>query len=303
MNSQNLYQTQISTYLEQVYKSAPDTSKFITISSHHIPIPEAGLLTFPKPTTAESEFKCQNRYFITGITIHPQNDNLAQQLSDIHIQIICGGQTWISGQLGLLNLTKLKTLVIPLPSPEVEQEIELLITRPDPEKQPKSGSLTWLCVAATEFHGEDMPCHRQIIYSVPETGIIHDSRNTILGRIPNRISRIEVYIPDNLNNLDVELPLDHPPKIYCDDLAMEPMTNGLIQASETASAGIHHQVSGPGPTELSGYKTYYYTLDKSSPSVIRLDPAVLGTPNHGIRYSIIEKQIVRMKSGYIGLAF
>jgi len=327
----------MNTYLAQVNKSAPDTSKFTIISSNHLPIPKSGYFTFPKPAEAGSTGNI--RYFITGITIHQQTDkgglappvlDLAPLPSDIHIKIVCGGQTWISGQLGLLDLAQLKTLIIPLPSPNVAQEIELITTptKFPPENKQESGALNWLCVAATEFHGEDMPCYRQIIYSVPKTKIIHDSRNTIQGNIPNRISRIVVYIPDNL---DVELPLDYLPKIYCDDLTIEP-TNGLsrdgdipsagtsnlafgetpsagtsnLAFGETPSARTHHQVSGPGQWLNSGYKTYCYTLDDLmapvSPSVIRLDPAVLGTPNHGIKYSIIEKQIVRMKSGYIGLA-
>ena len=310
----NVYQALINRYLE--HKARPDPQQFITISSHHQTIPSTGTFIFPKPPQPDSNSKTQ--YFISGISIPNQDDNLALQQTELHIQIICGGQTWVAGQLGLLDTHALKNLIIPIPAANVQQEIKIIILNSTTENSHVRGSLNYDVVVAPDFHtedclglqpnAEDLPCYRQIIYPLPGAGIIHDGRNTILGSIPNSIARIEVYVPADL---DVELPLDYQPKIYCDDLAVDPSTqmettsartSSLVWDGETTSARTHNQLSGPGQRKCLGYKTYSFDGTKIVPnSLIRLE-----LQHHGqtqILYSLIENQVVRMKSGYIGLAF
>jgi len=315
-NMNNLYQTQIINYLEQVYKSQPKPDKFVSISSHQVKIPTSGKFTFPK--LVQTDTNSNIRYFISGISISQQDDNLAQLSAELVIQIISAGQTWISGQLGLLNPKELKDLIIPLPAVNVEQEIELLIQDYTAEKKPKFVVLNFDVIVAPDFHGDELTCYRQIIYPVPETGIIYDGRNTILCSITNRIARIEVYVPDNLYD---GLQLDKQPKIYCDDLAIKPSTNQDSRDCDSTTARTHNQVSGmppgqiqagqkpdiPGQPQFLGYKTYCFDAQKSGAnSVIKLDQTLQGQLQkikNKIKYSIIEKQIVRMKNGYIGLAF
>ena len=296
----NVYQALINRYLE--HKTRPDPQQFITISSHHLTIPSTGTFIFPKPPQPDSNSKTQ--YFISGISIPNQDDNLALQQTELHIQIICGGQTWVAGQLGLLDTHALKNLIIPIPAANVQQEIKIIILNSTTENSHVRGSLNYDVVVAPDFHAEDclglqpnaedLPCYRQIIYPLPGSGIIHDGRNTILGSIPNSIARIEVYVPADL---DVELPLDYQPKIYCDNLAIKPSTQ-----TETTSARTHNQLSWPGQRKCLGYKTYSFDGTKIVPnSLIRLEPQHHGQTQ--ILYSLIENQVVRMKSGYIGLAF
>jgi len=314
----NVYQALINRYLE--HKTRPDPQQFITISSHHQTIPSTGTFIFPKPPQPDSNSKTQ--YFISGISFPNLDDNLALQKTELHIQIICGGQTWVAGQLGLLDTHALKDLIIPIPAADVQQEIEIIILNSTTENSHGSGSLNYDVVVAPDFHAEDLHCYRQIIYPLPESGIIHDGRNTILGSIPNSIARVEVYVPAVL---DVELPLDYQPKIYCDYLAIKPSTqtettsartsslvwdgettsartSSLVWDGETTSARTHNQLSGPGQRKCLGYKTYCFDGTKIAPnSLIRLEPQHHGQTQ--IFYSLIENQVVRMKSGYIGLAF
>ena len=300
----NVYQALINRYLE--HKTRPDPQQFITISSHHQTIPSTGTFIFPKPPQPDSNSKTQ--YFISGISFPNLDDNLALQKTELHIQIICGGQTWVAGQLGLLDTHALKDLIIPIPAADVQQEIEIIILNSTTENSHGSGSLNYDVVVAPDFHAEDLHCYRQIIYPLPESGIIHDGRNTILGSIPNSIARVEVYVPAVL---DVELPLDYQPKIYCDYLAIKPSTqtettsartSSLVWDGETTSARTHKQLSGPGQRKCLGYKTYCFDGTKIAPnSLIRLEPQHHGQTQ--IFYSLIENQVVRMKSGYIGLAF
>ena len=325
----NVYQALINRYLE--HKARPDPKQqFITISSHHQTIPSTGTFIFPKPPQPDSNSKTQ--YFISGISIPNQDDNLALQQTELHIQIICGGQTWVAGQLGLLDTHALKNLIIPIPAANVQQEIKIIILNSTTENSHVRGSLNYDVVVAPDFHAEDclglqpnaedLPCYRQIIYPLPVSGIIHDGRNTILGSIPNSIARIEVYVP---TDLDVELPLDYQPKIYCDNLAIKPSTqtettsartsslvwdgeptsartSSLVWDGEPTSARTHNQLSGPGQRKCLGYKTYSFDGTKIVPnSLIRLEPQHHGQTQ--ILYSLIENQVVRMKSGYIGLAF
>jgi hypothetical protein len=328
----NVYQALINRYLE--HKTRPDPQQFITISSHHQTIPSTGTFIFPKPPQPDSNSKTQ--YFISGISFPNLDDNLALQKTELHIQIICGGQTWVAGQLGLLDTHALKDLIIPIPAADVQQEIEIIILNSTTENSHGSGSLNYDVVVAPDFHAEDLHCYRQIIYPLPESGIIHDGRNTILGSIPNSIARVEVYVPAEL---DVELPLDYQPKIYCDYLAIKPSTqtettsartsslvwddettsartpslvwdgettsartSSLVWDDETTSARTHKQLSGPGHRKCLGYKTYCFDGTKIAPnSLIRLEPQHHGQTQ--ILYSLIENQVVRMKSGYIGLAF
>jgi len=303
MNLANSYQNTLGTYLEQVYKSHPAPTDFINISSHHCQIPETGKLVLPKPAQTESTDK--NRYFITGITIYPNQDNLALQSSHLSptLKIICGGQTWIWGQLGLLDATKLKGLIIPLPADDVEQEIELIIQDSIPENSQNlglRGSLNYDVVVAPNFHGSDLPCYQQIINPVPVTGIIYDGRNTILAMQPNRIARIEIYVPEYL---------DYQPVINCINLTIASKMNLKIRNTETPSAGTHNLVSGTAKPVNSGYKTYFVEGTRIPPdALIKLNTAP-ATPlgqqfSLGkIKYSIIENQVVRTKNGYIGLAF
>ena len=314
----NVYQALINRYLE--HKTRPDPQQFITISSHHQTIPSTGTFIFPKPPQPDSNSKTQ--YFISGISFPNLDDNLALQKTELHIQIICGGQTWVAGQLGLLDTHALKDLIIPIPAADVQQEIEIIILNSTTENSHGSGSLNYDVVVAPDFHAEDLHCYQQIIYPLPESGIIHDGRNTILGSIPNSIARVEVYVPAVL---DVELPLDYQPKIYCDYLAIKPSTqtettsartsslvwdgettsartSSLVWDGETTSARTHNQLSGPGQRKCLGYKTYCFDGTKIAPnSLIRLEPQHHGQTQ--IFYSLIENQVVRMKSGYIGLAF
>ena len=310
----NLYQESINTYLAQVYKTQPVPEKFITISSHHQTIPTTGTFTFPKPQQSDSNSKTQ--YFVRGISFADLDDNLAPVQEDSHwqtelqVQIICAGQTWVAGQLGLLDLTALKNLIIPIPASDVEQEIELLIQDSTAKKTLKFATLKYDVVVAPDFSGEDLAITRQIIYSVPESGIIHDGRDRLLACPTNRISRIEVYVPENL---DVELPftLNYKPKIYCDDLAIEPSprtetpharTSTLDWDCETPHARAHNQVSVANFSDFWGYKTFSFDGTRfAANSLVSLDKQQV--PLGKIKYSIIEKQIVRMKNGYIGLAF
>jgi hypothetical protein len=289
----NLYQASINRYLDQVNKTLPAPEKFITISSHHQTIPSTGTFIFPKPQQPYSNSKTQ--YFISGISFPNLDDSLALRQTELHIQIICGGQTWVAGQLGLLDTHALKDLIIPIPAADVLQEIKLIIQNPTTENSHGSGALNYDVVVAPDFHAEDLPCYRQIIYPLPESGIIHDGVNTILGSIPNSIARIEVYVPADL---DVELLLDYQPKIYCDNIAIEPVT----RREPTSGATTHNQLSGPGYCEFLGYKTYSFDGNKfMTNSLIMLDKQQI--PLGKIKYSIVEKQVVRMKNGYIGLAF
>ena len=288
----NLYQESINAYLAQVYMTRPDPLQFITISSHQQTIPSTGTFTFPNPLQLDSIGKTQ--YFISGISFADVDDNLALQQTELQIQIICGGQTWVAGQLGLLDTRALKNLIIPIPARDVEQEIELIIQDSLAEKTQKFAPLNYDVAVATSNSGEEMDCYRQIIYSVPETGIIHDGRNRLLGCLPNSIARIEVYVPDDL---DVELPLDYQPKIYCDNLAIESSPR-----TEPIGATTHNQLSEPAQPLKSGYKTYSFDGSGfAANSLIMLGKQLTG--HKGILFSIIEKQIVRVKNGYIGLAF
>ena len=294
----NLYQESINAYLAQLYMTRPDPLQFITISSHQQTITSTGTFTFPKPLQLDSNSKTQ--YFISGISFADLDDNLApvqedsQQQTELQVQLICAGQTWIAGQLGLLDLTALKNLIITIPAGDVLQEIELVIQDSQPEKSHKFAQLTYDVVVAPDFSGEDSVITLQIIYSVPETGIIHDSRNRLLACLPNRIARIDVYVPVDL---DVELPLDYKPKIYCDDLAVDPSPR-----TETHLATTHNQVSVANFSDFCGYKIYSFDGTRfAANSLIMLDKQLTG--HKGILFSIIENQVVRMKNGYIGLAF
>lgn len=287
----NLYQESINTYLAQVYKTQPAPEKLITISSHHQTIPSTGTFTFPKPPQPDSNSKTQ--YFIRGISFADLDDNLALQQTELQVQLICAGQTWVAGQLGLLDIHALENLIIPIPARDVLQEIELVIQNSQPEKSHKFATLNYDVVVAPDFSGEDLAITRQIIYSVPESGIIHDDMNKLLACPMNLIARIDVYVPADL---DVELPLDYKPKIYCDDLAVDPSPR-----TETCSATTHNQFSGPEQPLKSGYKTYSFDGTRvAGNSLVWLGQQI---PLGKIKYSIIEKQIVRMKNGYIGLAF
>ena len=155
---------------------------------------------------------------------------------------------------------------------------------------------------APDFHGEELPCYQQIIYSVPNSGIIYDGRNRLLACPTNRIAKIEIYVPEDL---DVELPLDYRPIIYCNNLTMEPSMNQVIREGPNHSATLHNPISGIATTQNLGYKTYSFDGIKFTvDSQIRLELTRAGQIVKGkIKYSIIENKVVRLKNGYIGLAF
>ena len=288
----NLYQESINTYLAQVYKTQPVPEKFITISSHQQTIPSTGTFIFPKPQQLDSNSKTQ--YFIRGISFADLDDNLALQQTELQVQLICGGQTWVAGQLGLLDTHALKNLIIPIPSADVKQEIELVIQDSQPEKSLKFAPLTYDVAVAPDFSGEDLAITRQIIYSVPDTCIIHDGRNRLLECPMNLIARIEVYVPADL---DIPFILDYQPKIYCDDLVVDPSPR-----TETHLATTHNQVSGPGHSDFWVYKTYSFDGTRfAANSLFRLDKQQI--PLGKLKYSLVENQVIRMKNGYIGLAF
>lgn len=303
MSPANSYQNTLGTYLEKVYRSQPKPEDFINISSHHCQIPGTGKLVLPKPGQTKSTDK--NRYFITGISFNTDQDDLVQQPSylSLTMKIICGGQTWIWGQLGLLDLAALKGLIIPLPADDVEQEIELIIQDSIPENSQNlglRGSLNYDVVMAPNFHASDLLCYQQIINPVSGTGIIYDGRNTILAQQHNRIARIEIYVPEDL---------DYQPVINCINLAMASKMNLKIRNTETPSAKTHNLVSRTAKPENSGYKTYFVEGTRIPPdALIKLNTAPatpLGQQFYlgKIKYSIIENQVVRTKNGYIGLAF
>jgi hypothetical protein len=320
MNTTNyLVKESITAYIKQVYKAQPLSDQFITISSHILLIPESGTLIVPKSPQSESTSK--TRYFIRGISIHMSDDNLEQQqLDTATLKIICGGQTWISGQLGLLDLITLKNLIIPIPDTDADQEIIIQITDLPGEKLQKSGSLTYDVVAAPNFTGENMPCYRQIIYPIPETGIIYDDRNKIVA-YKNHIARIEVYVPDDI---------EYKPQIYCNDIPIELMPEIANPSTEisshnkscdTKSTATTSYVSEPSQLPfLCGYKTYKFdTSNINTDSLLILSDPLFSTKTTDIttdittntnttttskiKYSLIENQVVRFKNGYIGLAF
>ena len=103
-----------------------------------------------------------------------------------------------------------------------------------------------------------------------------------------------MYVPVDL---DIPFILDYQPKIYCDDLAVGPFTR-----IETHIAKIHNQVSVANFSDFWGYKTYSFDGTRfAANSLVRLDTQLTG--HNGILFSIIENQVVKMKNGYIGLAF
>ncbi len=300
-----LYQESINNYLAQIYRSQPPADKIINISSHRHELIVSNKFTFPKTvnqTGAEHTDHKNNNYFIRGITISGF-DNLDEQTTPgrqqsnlIHIEIICGGQTWIKGQLGLLDAQAIKDLLIPMPAPDVEQEIELIISSDGTtsnntnshEIQAKSGCgwLIYDVVAAPDFQGDGLSCTRQIIYQVPAYGIIHNGIG-VLGCRTNCYARLEIYVPN--------------------EIIFEPEI--IITNLDDTSAGTHNLISHPHQHIChAGYKIYKFdTSQIAQNSMIKLHQVLpseeLGKTQSRIKYSFIENQVVRMKNGYIGLAF
>lgn len=296
----NLYQQQVVKYLDKIIDSHPDATKFITIQSHKELLTNPIIFTFPKPIPSRFDWNAgvinsvdvQNipssvpqRYFITNIILKLDTNNLDDYPMDQTIKLICGGQTWISGQLCLLDTTALNKLVIPLPASNVLQDIILVIENESHRSSICNYILNFDVILAPEFQDEDIYCYQQIIRQIPSNCIIHDSRNTILNSQLYRINRIEVYVPADLN---IHLPLEytHIPKIYC-----EPITDDITLVKKQKPTNNPHYIK---------YNTYCFKPNSFS-AVIMLDQQLTIHPT--IKYSIIEKQIIKMKNGYIGLAF
>jgi hypothetical protein len=149
-------------YLAQVYASQPAPEKLILISSHDQEIPATNRFCFPRPDISPNPDT--THYFIRGLTISPGKYNLAKEPQpDIHIELICGKQTWVKGQLGQLDQQTIKNLLIPIPAQETGQEIELIITCPENNM---SGKLEYNIVLATDIRGDGIPITMQIIYDI-----------------------------------------------------------------------------------------------------------------------------------------
>lgn len=305
-----LYQESINNYIAQIYRSQPAAEEIIPISSHRHDLISSNKFTFHKPdnhTIAEPAAHKNNNYFIHGITISGFDNLDEQQTPDrqhqefINIELICGGQTWIKGQLGLLDAQIIKDLLIPIPAPDVEQEIELIIssdgttsnTTNNQEIPAKSGCnwLTYDVVGAPDFQGDGIVCARQIIYQVPDTGIIHNG-NGLLGCRTNCYARLEIYVPNEI--------------IYEPEII-------IIINLENIGTETHNLISHPHQQiSHSGYKIYKFDMSQIAPnSMIKLHQVLpseelgqtLTQTQPRIKYSFVENQVARMKNGYIGLSF
>lgn len=322
----NLYQNTINEYLAQVYASQPTPDKIILISSHDYEIPTTNKFCFPGPiasqnTTESTNLSAINYYFIRGLTISAGKDNLAvDHLADLYIELICGGQTWVRGQLGILDHQAIKKLLIPIPAPESGQDITMIFKSLDSNNQwhvMLTFDVVLLYHPPTAINNpgglKDLPITRQIFYEVPTNGLIAGQNNSIyrdnLARsldngadikiiLPASTNICQVYlhkIPDTNNYNELE-----PEKIIlqlADDITglHQIWSRRIFSKNKSMGEPMGDRVCGPSGNCV-------YKLCIMSERGLDITSEII-TRNPGSRFCVLEQQIVRYLCGMIGLAF